>query len=132
MTEVRFMGQILTDDCLKSDELKVTAIRSIQTPKNVAEIQQFLGCVNYLAKFLPKVSDTTKLLQDLTSQKNQWQWTDKTQKSLDETKGLLAVQLILSYYDLNKSVTIQCDHQTIQQVEYYYKKVSQSLLLHAL
>ena len=72
MTEVRFMGQILTDDCLKSDELKVTAIRSIQTPKNVAEIQHFLGCVNYLTKFLPKVSDTTKL-RDLTSQKNQWQ-----------------------------------------------------------
>ena len=131
MTEVRFMGQILTDDCLKSDELKVTAIRSIQTPKNVAEIQHFLGCVNYLAKFLPKVSDTTKL-RDLTSQKNQWQWTDKTQKSFDETKGLLAVQLIRNYYDLNKSVTIQCDHHTIQQVEYYYKKVSQSLLLHAL
>ena len=76
MTDVKFMGQILTADGLKPDELKVTAIRNIQTLKNVTEIQQFLGCVNYLARFLPKASDTAKLLRDLTWEKNQWQWTD--------------------------------------------------------
>ena len=43
MTEVKFMGQILTADGLKPDESKVTAIRNIQTPKNVTEIQRFLG-----------------------------------------------------------------------------------------
>ena len=103
------MGQILTADGLKPDESKVTAIRNIQTPKNVAEIQRFLGCVNYLAKFLPKISDTVKPLRDLICKKNQGQWTDKEQKSFDETKQLLTVQPILSYYDVNKSVTIQHD-----------------------
>ena len=42
-------------------------------------------------------------------QNNQWQWTDKERKSFDETKQLLTVQPILSYYDVNKYVTIQCD-----------------------
>ena len=42
-------------------------------------------------------------------EKNQWQWTDKQQKPFDETKRPLKVQPILSYYDVNKSVTIQCD-----------------------
>ena len=53
------------------------AIRNIQSLKNAAEIQQFLGCTNYLARFLPKVLDTAKPLRDLTCEKNQWQWTDK-------------------------------------------------------
>ena len=92
MTEMKFMGQILTADGLKPDESKVTTIRNIQIPKNVSEIHRFLGCVNYLAKFLPKVSDTVKPLRDLTCEKNQWQWTNKEQKSFDETKQLLTVQ----------------------------------------
>ena len=37
------------------------------------------------------------------------QWTDKERKSFDETKRLQTVQPILSYYDVNKSVTIQCN-----------------------
>ena len=41
--------------------------------------------------------------------KNQWRWTEKEQKSFYETRRLLTLQLILSYYDVNKSVTIQCD-----------------------
>ena len=45
----------------------------------------------------------------MTGKKNWWQWTDKEQKSFDETKQLLTVQPILSYYDVKKSVTIQCD-----------------------
>ena len=81
----------------------MTAIRNIQSLENAAEIQRFLGCTNYLARFLPKVLDTAKPLRDLTCEKNQWQWTDKEQKSFDETKRLPTVQLILSYYDVNKS-----------------------------
>ena len=66
MTEVKFMGQILSADGMKPDELKVTAIRNSQTLKYVAEIYRFLGCVNYLAEFLPNILDTVKPLQDLT------------------------------------------------------------------
>ena len=97
MTEVKFMGQILKAVGLKPHESKVTAIRNI------------LGCVNYLARFLPKFLDKSKPLGDLTCEKNQWQWIPKEQKSFDETKWLLTVQPILSYYDVNKSVTIQFD-----------------------
>ena len=73
MTEVKFMEQILTADGFRPAESKVTAIRNIQIPKNVAEIQRSLGCANCLARFLPKVSDTAKPLRDLTCEKNQWQ-----------------------------------------------------------
>ena len=50
MTDVKFKGQILT-----ADGLKMTAIRDIQTPKNVTEIV------------------AAKPLQDLTCEKNRWQ-----------------------------------------------------------
>ena len=47
----------------------MTACRNIQTPKNVDEIQQFIGWVNYFTRFLPKVLDTAKPLRDLTCEK---------------------------------------------------------------
>ena len=72
MTEVKFMEQILAADGFSPAESKVTAIRKIQILKNVAEIQRSLGCVNCLARFLPKVLDAAKPLRDLTCEKNKW------------------------------------------------------------
>ena len=78
----------------------------------------FLGCVNHLARILPKVLGTAKPLWDLTCKKNWWQWTDKKQKSFDETKQLLTVQPILSYCDVKNLWLYSVMHQTMEQVEY--------------
>ena len=37
----------------------------MKTPKNVKELQQFLGLVNYLGKFCKDLSEETHLLRQL-------------------------------------------------------------------
>jgi len=106
---VKYIGHTLTTNSVKPDESKVEAIKCIPTPKSVIEVQRYLGCVNYLSKFLPGMSDVSKPLRKLVCTKNEWYWGDSQQKAFDETKRLLTIQAILNYYDVTKPVVLQCN-----------------------
>ncbi|UYV63207.1 K02A2.6-like [Cordylochernes scorpioides] len=64
--QVNYMGHILSDEGLRPDPGKVKAIKAISRPQNVREIQKYLGCVNYLTKFLPRPSEVVQPLRVLT------------------------------------------------------------------
>ena len=54
---VTFLGHIITKDGLMADPAKIEAIRDMSCPTDVAGVQRLNGFVNYLAKFLPGLSD---------------------------------------------------------------------------
>ena len=49
--EVSYFGNRITSEGLKPDNEKIAAIVNMPVPKNKAELQVFLGLVNYLSKF---------------------------------------------------------------------------------
>ena len=70
-TEVAFIGHILTPDGLKPDPKKVEAINDMPHPTDVQSLRRFLGMINYLAKFLPGLSDETEVLRKLTEKEGE-------------------------------------------------------------
>ena len=68
------MGHVLTLEGLISSPGKIKAILEMPTPTDVASLQRFLGMVNYLSKFVPKLSDHTELLRTLTVKGVEWRW----------------------------------------------------------
>ena len=64
----------MTDKGLRADPTKVQAITQMPRPTDVAGIQQLLGMIHYLAKFLPNLSDITKPLRELTHKEVEWVW----------------------------------------------------------
>ena len=77
---VPFCGQVLTKDVLKSDPDKVNVMQQWPTPSNVTELQNFLGSVNYLCKFIPYLSDLIWPLQELLKSSNDFDWTQIMRK----------------------------------------------------
>ena len=106
---MRFMGHLLTPGGLKADPAKVEAILDMPLPTDVKGLKRFLGMVNYLAKFLPLLSDMTELLQRLKDKAVDWCWLAQHQKAFTTVKEYLAKVPVLKYYDVNEEVTIQCD-----------------------
>ena len=53
---VPYMRHLITSEELKPDPQKTQAIQFMQKPKDQAAVQRYLGFVNYLSKFLPKLS----------------------------------------------------------------------------
>ena len=108
-TEVHFMGHLITADGLKADPAKVQAILDMPAPTDIKGLKRFLGMVNYLAKFLPLLSDMTEPLRRLEDKDVEWCWLEQHQQAYDTVKKSLAKALVLRYYDVSKEVTIECD-----------------------
>lgn len=64
LESINFIGQVFTSSGLKSDPAKVRAI--LNMPTSPADVQRLIGMVNYLAKFVPHLSDMTEPLRKLT------------------------------------------------------------------
>ena len=61
-----YIGDILTFNAVKADPSKTQAILEMKQPDDVAGVRRVLGTVNYLAKFLPHLSQVSEQLQQLT------------------------------------------------------------------
>ena len=107
--EVKFMGHVISKDGLKPDPDKVKAVENMPKPTCKKETLSLLGFINYLAKFLPRLSEVAQPLRDLTLTNAQFIWSEKHDKAFDEVKKLVANYPVLKYYDINDEVTIQCD-----------------------
>ena len=66
-TEVKLMGHLISSEGLKPDPDKVKAIKNMPKLTSNSEVQTLLGFVNYLTKFLPKLSDVSASLRELTT-----------------------------------------------------------------
>ena len=53
MTEVPYIGHLLTSEGIKPDPKKVETVQKMPQPTDVPSMKRFLGMVNYLSKFLP-------------------------------------------------------------------------------
>ena len=106
---VDYMGHKITSEGLKPDPEKVKAILQMPTPKDKKDLQRFLGMVQYLAKFIPHLSELTSPLRVLLKQENEWCWYEQHQISYDEVKKACTEQPVLRYYDVSKDVTLSVD-----------------------
>lgn len=59
VTEVSYIGHVLTQYGVKPDPRKVEAVTRMQKPATKKEMQRYLGMITYLAKFIPNLSDVT-------------------------------------------------------------------------
>ena len=81
----------------------------MQKPKDQTAVQRYLGFVNYLSKFLPKLSSLCEPLRELTKKNADWVWSDKQDIVFKTIKNLVIKAPVLRYYDVNEEVTIQFD-----------------------
>ena len=51
--ELSYLGEVITNNCVKPDPDKVQAIKDRQTPTKVTELQRVLGLVTFLGRYIP-------------------------------------------------------------------------------
>ena len=72
-------------------------------------MQRILGMSQCLSKLLPRLSDITKPLRDLTPQDAEWIWDEPQRRAFERLKQAVSAMPLLRYYNLKEDVTIQCD-----------------------
>lgn len=107
--QVKFFGMIYDADGVHPDPDKVKEIKNLPSPKNVTELQQFLGMVQYMSPFIPKLADHTAALRALTKKDVDWDWNNSHEKAYQKVKSMICENTSLTYFDVSKPATIQVD-----------------------
>ena len=107
--EIYYLGHVLTGKGIKPNPGKVKAITEMPAPKNVLEIQVFMGTANFYRKFVPRFSDLSIFLVRLTRKDEPWNWTDTCQTCFELIKEYLCIAPILRYPDPSKPYVLFTD-----------------------
>ena len=108
-TSITFVGHTFTQDGLKPDTEKTSAIRNMPIPQNVADLQRFLGMTNYLQKYIENYSEKTAALRELLHHDVVWSWEEPQQRAFDILKQDLSNPPVLAYFDPTKPVILSVD-----------------------
>ena len=65
-----YLGNIVSNDRIETDQKKITIIKEWPVPKTVTEVQSFLGFINYYHKFIPKYAHIVQTINQLVSGEN--------------------------------------------------------------
>ena len=68
------MGHLLTSEGLRADPEKIKAIAEMPKPQDKKAVERLLGTVQYLSRFLPKLSEVAKPLCQLTQKEVLFTW----------------------------------------------------------
>ena len=91
-----FMGHRISKDGLSIDPSKASSMRGMEEPCSVETPRRFLGMVNYLAKFLPNITELINPLLNLLKKDVPWNWSSSQQKSFDSVKQAIMTAPVLA------------------------------------
>ena len=92
---LKFLGHVVNKNGISADPDKVTAIKQMEAPKKISALRRFLGMVNHLGKFSPKLATTTQPMRDLLSKRTNWCWGAEQAATFKATKDELLKSTVL-------------------------------------
>ena len=84
--EVTFLGHILTKDRIDPHPDKISVIVNFKEPKNIPQLQSFLGFFNFLAKFAKHYAHETISLLSLLKKGVDYVWDEDKKKRSNDSK----------------------------------------------
>ena len=110
--EVEFFGKTYTTNGCKPGKDKVAAITSMPSltnKNNKKQVQSYIGMINYLSKFSPRLSELAEPTRELSKDKVPFNWGPEHQQAFVQMKKEIANAPVLTYYNPKKRTTLQTD-----------------------
>jgi len=106
---VGFLGVIIGEDGIRMEKEKVQGVMEWPVPKNVKDVQKFLGLANYYRWFVKDFATIAKLLHEMTRKGKKWNWGEKQQRAFEELKERFMTEPVLVTPDLDKEMRVEVD-----------------------
>jgi len=107
--ETTFLGHRISADGISPDPLKVQAIAELTAPNNVKGVRSFLGMVNYLGKFIPRLSETLTPIYNLLRGNEEFVWSADCEKAFRSILKLLCNSPCLAIFDPNRRTVVSAN-----------------------
>ena len=106
---------MLTPKGVKPDPSKVEAILKIERLKDVyvVAVRRLVGLVNYLSKFLRKLSELCEPLRRLTHKDIEWRLSEEQEEAFEKVKHAVTSTPLLRYVNSSLPVEGQGDTSSL-------------------
>lgn len=102
---ITFLGFVLQNGTIKPSDEKTEAVRKFPPPKNVLEIQRFLGLTGFFRRFIRNYATIAKPLSDLTKKDVNFEFGMDQQDAFITLKAVLCDNPVLKMYNPAASKT---------------------------
>jgi hypothetical protein len=104
-----FLGYIISSTGVEMDPNRVKNVMDWPTPKNLKQLQSFLGFTNFYRMFIPAYTETTKPLLMLLKKDTPYHWTSECESSFRNLKNSFLQGGVLIHADSNKPFIVEAD-----------------------
>ena len=109
LTRVNCLGHNIEQNTTTPLKSRIDASQKLQPPANKKKIQEFLGMLNFLSKYVYKVQLYLRPFYNILRQQNIFEWTIEHQTQFEENKKLLTEQISNTIPDPNQPFYAMCD-----------------------
>lgn len=107
--EVEFLGFFVGRKGIRIDPQKTKSVREWPIPKNVKEVQSFLGLANYNRRFIKDYSKIAIPLTELTMKDKTFSWTKQCEQAFQQLKNASTEAPTLAMFNSELPIQIETD-----------------------
>lgn len=86
LEEGKLLGHIVSKEGVKIDPARVQAMQKIPLPGSKKDIQNFLGMINFLIRFVSNYAEILKEITNMLKKENEVSWTKEARESFSKIK----------------------------------------------
>ena len=109
LPKVSFFGHTWSNKGLSADPKKVEAVKRMEIPQDVEMLRSFLGLINYLNHFSPRLAELSNPLREICRQKVEFQRTRACEIAFQHCKEEISKNITLPYYNPKSLTFLQTD-----------------------
>eukprot|EP00253_Pinus_taeda_P020958 PITA_20958 len=106
LEEGKLLGHIISKDGVRIDPDRIQAILQVPHPRNIKELQAFLGKINFLRRFIPNLAEMIRLLNNMLKKDAKVKWTVEAKQAFEEIKIALTKTPALTSPRFNRDFMI--------------------------
>ena len=93
MTAEKLLGCLVSDRVIEVDPSKIKAILDMLPPKSEKKIRGFLGQLQYISRFVAKLTSTCEPIFKLQRKNEPYTWNEKYQKTFGPLRSTFSTHL---------------------------------------
>ena len=105
--EVEFLGVVIGPKSIEIQKEKVEGILNWLAPRNVKEVQKFLGLANYYRRFIKDFARIVAPLHMLVRKEQKWKWKKEQEEAFGKLKAVFTMELVLAIPDIDKEMRVE-------------------------
>jgi len=107
--EVEFLGVVIGPRGVEMQKKKVEGVLNWPAPRNIKEVQKFLGLANYYRRFIKDFAKIAAPLHVLVRKEQKWKWEKEQEEAFGKLKAVFTMEPVLAIPDIDKEMRVEVD-----------------------